>query len=82
MIQSIDNYLSQLKKELSGCDRATIQDALSDAEEYLRTALSSAMANDATTSEADALCQIIEKYCGRDTEGMIWIVDKLKGLCD
>ncbi len=33
MIQSIDNYLAQLKKELSGCDRATIQDALSDAEE-------------------------------------------------
>jgi len=62
MIQSIDNYLSQLKKEFAGCDRATIQDALSDAEEYLRTALSSAMANDATISEADALCYIIEKY--------------------
>ncbi len=62
MIQSIDDYLSQLKKELSGCDRATIQDAFSDAEEYLRTALSSAMANDAAISEADALCQIIEKY--------------------
>ncbi|GAJ23300.1 unnamed protein product, partial [marine sediment metagenome] len=40
--------MAELKKELSGCDRATIQDALSDAEEYLRTALSSAMANDAT----------------------------------
>ena len=24
----------------------------------------------------------LEKYCGRDTEGMIWIVDKLKELCD
>jgi hypothetical protein len=24
----------------------------------------------------------LEQYCGRDTEGMIWIVDKLKGLCD
>ncbi len=44
MIQSIDDYLSHLKKDLSGCDRATIQDALSDAEEYLRTALSSAVA--------------------------------------
>jgi len=62
MIQSIDSYLSQLKKELSGCDRATIQDALSDAEEYLRTALNSVMSNDATISEADALSQIIEKY--------------------
>jgi len=62
MIQSIDDYLSQLKKELSGCDRATIQDALSDAEEYLRTALNSVTSNDATISEADALSQIIERY--------------------
>jgi len=62
MIQSIEDYLSQLKKKLSGCDRATIQDALADAEEYLRTALDSAMANDATISEADALSQIIEMY--------------------
>ena len=62
MIQSIDNYLAQLKKELSGCDRATIQDALSDAEEYLRTALNSVTSNDATISEADALSQIIERY--------------------
>jgi len=62
MVQSIDDYLSQLKKELSGCDRATIQDALSDAEEYLRTALNSVTSSDATISEADALRQIIEKY--------------------
>jgi len=62
MIQSIDNYLSQLKKELSGCDRATIQDALSDAEEYLRTALSNTTANDTTISEVEAMSQIIEKY--------------------
>lgn len=62
MIQSIGDYLSQLKKELSGCDRATIQDALSDAEEYLRTALNSVTSNDVTTSEADALSQIIERY--------------------
>ncbi|MFC1992095.1 sensor domain-containing protein [Chloroflexota bacterium] len=62
MIQSIDNYLSQLKKELSDCDRATIQDALSDAEEYLTTALSSAMSNDSTISEIEALSQVMEKY--------------------
>ena len=35
---------------------------LSDAEEYLRTALNSVTSNDATISEADALSQIIEKY--------------------
>jgi len=62
MIQSIGDYLSQLKKELSGCDRAMIQDALSDAEEYLRKALNSAMANNAAISEADTLSQIIERY--------------------
>ena len=42
MINSIEQYLAELKKELAGSDRATIQDALSDAEEYLRTALNSA----------------------------------------
>ena len=62
MIQSVDDYLTQLKKELSGCDRATIQDALSDAEEYLRAALNSVISNDANISEVDALSQIIEKY--------------------
>ena len=61
MIQSIEQYLSQLKKELSGCDRATIQDALSDAEEHLMTAMASAAA-DSRISEANALTQIIEKY--------------------
>jgi len=61
MIQNIEQYLAQLKKELAGCDRATIQDALSDAEEYLRTALNGDMA-DTTVSEAEALSSIIEKY--------------------
>ena len=62
MIHSIDDYLSQLKKELSGCDRATIQDALSDAEEYLNNALDNITSNDSNISEEDALSQIIENY--------------------
>ncbi|UCD10118.1 MAG: sensor domain-containing protein [Dehalococcoidales bacterium] len=61
MIKTIEEYLSQLKKALSGCDRATIQDALSDAEEYLRTALDREMV-DTTLSEAEALSLIVEKY--------------------
>jgi uncharacterized membrane protein len=61
MIQTIEEYLSKLKKELAGCDRATIQDALSDAEEYLRTALDREMV-DTTRSEAEILSLIIEKY--------------------
>jgi hypothetical protein len=60
MITSIEDYLSQLKRELSGCDRATIQDALADAEEYLRTALKSAAAGAAAPESA--LSEIIEKY--------------------
>ncbi len=61
MIKTVEEYLSQLKKELSGCDRATIQDALSDAEEYLRTALDKE-AEGTSLSETDVLSTIIEKY--------------------
>jgi len=62
MINSVEQYLSELKKELAGSDRATIQDALSDAEEYLRTALDSTAKADSPASEAEALAPIIEKY--------------------
>ncbi len=61
MIQSVQQYLSLLKKELSGCDRATIQDALSDTEEHLSTALINAM-SDGNIRESDALAQVIEEY--------------------
>jgi hypothetical protein len=62
MIKSIEQYLSELKKELSGSDRATIQDALSDAEEHLRTALNSSTEADPQISEAEAMAAIVEKY--------------------
>lgn len=59
MIQSVTEYLRLLKQELSGCDPATIQDALADAEEYLRDAL----ANDgAGVPEADPLAPIVEEF--------------------
>jgi uncharacterized membrane protein len=61
MIQSVQQYLSLLKKELSGCDRATIQDALSDTEEHLSMALISTM-SDGNIPESDALAQVIEEY--------------------
>lgn len=61
MIQSIPQYLALLKKELSGCDRATIQDALSDTEEHLNAALISTM-SDGNIPESDALAQVIEEY--------------------
>jgi len=62
MIKSIDEYLQQLKRELDGCDPATIQDALSDAEEHLRSASNSALEGRPETSETDVLSSIIEKY--------------------
>jgi hypothetical protein len=62
MINSIEQYLSELKKELAGSDRATVQDALSDAEEYLRTALANIAKSGTSAAEAKALAQIIEKY--------------------
>ena len=62
MNNGIEKYLSELKKELAGSDRATVQDALADAEEYLRTALDSAIKSNPSATESEALAQIIEKY--------------------
>ncbi|MFC1899561.1 sensor domain-containing protein [Chloroflexota bacterium] len=62
MIQTIEQYLSLLKKELSGSDRATIQDALSDTEEHLRAALNTTIQAAPDVSEAESLESIIEKY--------------------
>ncbi|MEK6256668.1 MAG: sensor domain-containing protein [Chloroflexota bacterium] len=66
MINSIEEYLTILKKELKGSDQSTIQDALSDAEEHLRTALDSAAINKPEILEADALQPIIEEYGAPD----------------
>jgi len=62
MINSIEQYLGELRKEMSGSDRATVQDALSDAEEYLRTALDAVMSDKAPVAESEALAPIIERY--------------------
>jgi len=62
MIKKIEEYLDQLKKELSGNDPALIQDALSDAEEHFRTALGEAIEKSPELSEADVLQIQIDKY--------------------
>ena len=62
MTESINEYLNLLKEELAGNDRATIQDALSDAEEHLRTALDDMLETGTDISEADAMPAIIEEY--------------------
>jgi len=62
MFNKIDDYLEELRKELSGSDPALIQDALFDAEEHLRNALEEAQAVKPDISESEALPSIVEKY--------------------
>jgi uncharacterized membrane protein len=62
MFKNVDEYLQQLRKELKGGDPALIQDALSDAEEHLRTALENVFENTPSISEAEALKPIIGDY--------------------
>lgn len=62
MAEKIDEFLEQLKAELRGSDPALVQDALSDAEEFLRSALETELAESPGVSEEDALRPIIEKY--------------------
>ena len=66
MINSIDGYLKSLKEALKGCDSATIQDALSDAEEHLRTAIEKGLEESDKVVEADILSNVIEKYGSPD----------------
>jgi uncharacterized membrane protein len=62
MINNIDEYLDLLKKNLVGCDSATVQDALSDAEEYLRNGLETARMYNPNVDETDALTPIIDEF--------------------
>lgn len=62
MTKSIEEYLDQLKAEMKDSDAATVQDALSDAEEHLRNALAALKQEQPQTSEEDALNQIIGQY--------------------
>jgi len=62
MFNNVEEYLKSLKNELKGSDLALIQDALSDAEEYLRTALEEGLKTTPELSRGDVLKSIIEKY--------------------
>ena len=62
MENNIDGYLRQLKAEMKDCDRATVQDALSDAEEYLRNALDNLKTNKPAVPEANAFSSVVEEY--------------------
>jgi len=66
MINTIDEYLSSLKNALQGCDSATIQDALADAEEHLRTAIAAGLEDSDKVMEEDLLKDVVEKYGNPD----------------
>ena len=58
MYKKVEEYLNSLKDQLTGCDPAIVQDALSDAEEYLRNALQQA----GNVDEGEALSAIVDKF--------------------
>src|SRR5450432_1235644 len=60
--RSIDEYLNQLRKALQGEDPALVQDALYDAEEYLRAEVAAHPGK----SEADVLELIASTYGAPD----------------
>jgi len=67
MNKAIDDYLVKLRAALAGADAATIQDAASDAEEHLTTALEQAIEDDPGLAAEAAIEKIIETY-GRPEE--------------
>ena len=62
MIRSIDEYLGELGNAMRGCDIATRQDALNDAEDHLRSALAEELEKHPGTPEPDLLDRIIGEY--------------------
>jgi len=58
----IQTYLAELKGAFKGSDKATVQDALADAEEHLRTALESERNEQEGLEETEALQSIIQAY--------------------
>ncbi len=62
MIKDVHEFLEKLKVELKGCDPALIQDALSDAETHLQTALEEELVDSPGVPPSEILSHIIEKY--------------------
>jgi len=58
----IQTYLDDLKAALQGADKATVQDALADAEEHLRTALESEKGDGEDLAENEVIQGVIQSY--------------------
>src|SRR5690554_2862736 len=60
---TIPEYLAHLRRELAGADPALIQDALYDAEEYLRSELAEQTGKDGPgRSEAEVIAAVASSY--------------------
>src|SRR5690606_19222802 len=66
--RTIPEYLEQLRRALAGADPAMIQDALYDAEEYLR----SEMAENPALSEAEVIAAVASSYGAPDEVAEIY----------
>jgi uncharacterized membrane protein len=62
MCNDIREYLTKLRNELEGSDPATMQDALSDAEEHLTAALAVSGESGEKSDRSETLAAIIEEY--------------------
>ena len=62
MSELINEYLKRLKIALAGSDPATVQDALSDAEEHLSVALQGAKRESPEISEEEVIAAAIERF--------------------
>lgn len=62
MCQSIEEYLERLREALKGGDPALIQDAVSDAEEHLQTAVGPGYDGRETNRDPDRLAAAIASY--------------------
>lgn len=59
---NIAGYLAKLREELDGSDSATVQDALSDAEEYLTMGMEMLAEKEPDLKEVERLKNIVEEY--------------------
>jgi uncharacterized membrane protein len=62
MSRTLDTYLADLKAQLAGTDPATIQDALADAEDHLRSALEQGLRDKPGANEEEVMAGILEHY--------------------
>jgi len=62
MSDSIEQYLGDLKAQLAGADRATVQDALSDAEDHLRTAAAQTRREHPELDDAGVVQTVVEEF--------------------